>query len=366
MLFRPEQPARPGRPQSYDAEYRKVADALRERIESGEFMPGAVLPSFRALAKTYDVSEITVRGAMDVLKSENRVQVNARRRHIVTNPSYAGSVTENLILEVVGNYLHKPLRNAYFRQIQLGIEKAAGETRASLLIANSPLYRSGLPPDGLDLPLRGVLLIGHFEKDVLPRYEKLNVPVVLVDQPNPGYGIHTVSVANRAAGADAVARLAALGHRQIAFVRSVLLAIKKVDPDSRERQHGYEEGLAAAGLPKRSALLINSVSSEQTAQAVTKLLKQRPRVTAVLTVDKHRAVIVEEAARALGLKVPRDLSIVCYQEREAVPGHCSGPVIPFEDFGAAAFGLFDGPRSPARRVLVPTVWQDGKTIGPAP
>lgn len=366
MLFRPEQPARPGRPQSYDAGYRKIADALRERIETGEFMPGAVLPSFRALAKAYSVSEITVRGAMDVLKSENRVQVNARRRYIVTNPIYAGSMTENLVLEIVGNYLHKPLRSAYFRQIQLGIEKAAGETRASLLIANSPLYRSGLPPDGLDLPLRGVLLIGHFEKDVLPKYEKLNVPVVLVDQPNPGFGIHTVSVANRAAGSDAVARLAALGHRQIAFVRSVLLAIKKVDPDSRERQIGYEEGLAAAGIPKRPTLLVNSVSPEQTARAVGKLLQQRPRVTAVVTVDKGRAVLVEEAARAHGLKVPRDLSIVSFQESDAQPGHFSGPVIPFESFGAAAFGLFDGPRSPARRVLVPAVWQDGKTIGPTP
>jgi GntR family transcriptional regulator len=53
--------------------YLQVADALREQITSGEFTPGAKLPSERELMDTWKVSSRTIRVALDQLRAEGLV-----------------------------------------------------------------------------------------------------------------------------------------------------------------------------------------------------------------------------------------------------------------------------------------------------
>ncbi|MFI7153003.1 GntR family transcriptional regulator [Nonomuraea sp. NPDC050022] len=50
--------------------YPQVADRLRERIGSGEFPPGSVLPSEAALCRTFGVARNTVRRGMALLEDE--------------------------------------------------------------------------------------------------------------------------------------------------------------------------------------------------------------------------------------------------------------------------------------------------------
>jgi len=50
--------------------YRRIHDELRAKIEAGEYKPGARLPSELELARTYGVSRITSRQALDLLCSE--------------------------------------------------------------------------------------------------------------------------------------------------------------------------------------------------------------------------------------------------------------------------------------------------------
>jgi DNA-binding GntR family transcriptional regulator len=53
--------------------YLAVADALRERIEAGEWLPGEALPSVTALSADYGVSTSTAGRAIRVLAEEGRV-----------------------------------------------------------------------------------------------------------------------------------------------------------------------------------------------------------------------------------------------------------------------------------------------------
>lgn len=50
--------------------YEQLADTLRERIASGEFPPGAKLPSRSELSAEYKVSDIVVGRAMWILRQE--------------------------------------------------------------------------------------------------------------------------------------------------------------------------------------------------------------------------------------------------------------------------------------------------------
>ena len=57
--------------------YHRIAESLRERIREGELAPGALLPNQRRLAKSFGVTLMTLRQALEVLERENLIA----RRH---------------------------------------------------------------------------------------------------------------------------------------------------------------------------------------------------------------------------------------------------------------------------------------------
>jgi DNA-binding GntR family transcriptional regulator len=64
--------------------YEEIAESLRSRIASGEFEPGAMLPSGRDLAEQWQVSRATVVKAMDVLRGDGVVEAKQGAGFIVT------------------------------------------------------------------------------------------------------------------------------------------------------------------------------------------------------------------------------------------------------------------------------------------
>jgi GntR family transcriptional regulator len=59
--------------------YKQIADQLRAGIQAGDFPPNAALPSETALAKTYGVTRMTARQAVDLLKAEGLVRAEHGR-----------------------------------------------------------------------------------------------------------------------------------------------------------------------------------------------------------------------------------------------------------------------------------------------
>ncbi len=55
--------------------YIRVANALRERLDSGEWLPGEPLPSAVSLGQQYGVSQGTAARAVRVLADEGRVTI---------------------------------------------------------------------------------------------------------------------------------------------------------------------------------------------------------------------------------------------------------------------------------------------------
>ncbi|GAA5193126.1 hypothetical protein GCM10023322_54320 [Rugosimonospora acidiphila] len=61
------------------AQYRQIADTLRDAILRGELQDGARVPSEERLRQEHGVSRTTVRKAIEVLKGEGLVDVRAPR-----------------------------------------------------------------------------------------------------------------------------------------------------------------------------------------------------------------------------------------------------------------------------------------------
>lgn len=73
--------------------YQQLADILRQRIGSGSFIEGEMLPSAAALAQTYVVGTDTVRRALAVIRLEGLIDTVPKLGSFVRVPPKAELVT---------------------------------------------------------------------------------------------------------------------------------------------------------------------------------------------------------------------------------------------------------------------------------
>lgn len=132
---------------------------------------------------------------------------------------------------------------------------------------------------------------------------------VQTDQPG-------VSVAsdNFQGGRDATSHLLALGRRRIAFLGDG----SSHYPEFAERYRGHLDALAAAGADNLGALRVDAISSEQSGFAAARELMSRgERFDAILAASDLIAIGALHAIQDAGLEVPRDVSIVGYDDLPA-------------------------------------------------
>ena len=359
------QPVKRGRPVTTQAHFRRIAGELRKRILANEWPSGAALPSIRALASHYGVGKRTVWLAVEALKQENRLALNPHRRLVARSRDRAFSIAGNLILEVVGDSLDDMLKGAMNYALQLGIMRAAGALYAPLAVAHDHYLRDRMPTEFLELPLGGILLWGQFKLPILRQYEKLPLPVVLIDRPEEKWKGRWVCVDNATAAFEATSRLLALGHTRIAFLRYIQMGLKDIDADSKERQQGFMRAMEAAGQGAGSNAIFNVFPNETAlSPSLQALFEARPRFTAVLSADTQGATRIQQAAQFRGLLIPKHLSLVCFQGLQPDYPQISGPRLDFEAIGRLAVQTLKVPEGQPLRVRVPTVWGEGASIAP--
>jgi LacI family transcriptional regulator len=332
---------------------------------AGEWRPGEVMPSIRDLAARLNVGVNTLRQAVEVLKREGRVALNARRRLVARRPRGGNALADGVILVVIAGRLQGLLTGRYSPEVLQGIQLEIARTGAPFLVLHGTRYRERLPTDALDMPLSGVVLFGDFRKRVLGRYERLGVTVVASDMSCDGRQLHSISINNTEAAREATRRVLELGHRGVAYVRLIKVGMGEVDLASREREAGVRAAVREAGLSRNAVRVFNSVSGDTAdSPVIQSVLEARKDFTVVLATSAGRARLVVEAAGKSGLRVPGDLSVVCFQSVRASDPHVSGPRTDFREIGRRAILLLREPKSPAQHATVPAVWGRGRTVAP--
>lgn len=143
--------------------------------------------------------------------------------------------------------------------------------------------------------------------------EQLGIPTVLMDtQGAPG---HPVVNVDDAAGAESAAQhLVDLGHQRLALI---LLPPARdhagLTPVALRRLAGYRAVIDREGLPE-PFLVTAAPTAEAGARAFRSLPKGRSRPTAVLAMSDVTAIGLMAAALKAGLDVPKDLSVVGYDD----------------------------------------------------
>ncbi len=121
---------------------------------------------------------------------------------------------------------------------------------------------------------------------------------------------HMVASNDRDAVRGATEYLIAQGHRRIGLV-----AGPYGFRSAHERRSGFEEALGDAGIPlPRSMIAEGNYTFESGLAAAGRLLDVTPRPTAIFSCNDEMAAGVVHAAAQRGLDVPRDLSILGFDD----------------------------------------------------
>jgi LacI family transcriptional regulator len=209
----------------------------------------------------------------------------------------------------------------------------------------------------------GVLITPTESPDELRSLQEQGYPFVVVDpREELPAGIPTVSAANVSGAMAAGEHLLSLGHRRIGVITGPR------DLGSMEdRYAGFCAALASAGiLPDPGLVHRGNLDAASGRAAAHALLELRERPTAIFALNDNMAIGAIQAARALDLEVPKDLSVVGFDALE--PSRIANLTTvrqPLEEMGRLAVQLLsnvlEGQRTDAMRIELATELVVGET-----
>ena len=178
----------------------------------------------------------------------------------------------------------------------------------------------------------GIFVIAAHKLSDIEPIDASGIPYVSINSchgPN-GYAV----LMNDAQGTRlAMKHLLDLGHRRIAYATTN--GPWRSHPSVGERQRAYVATLRAAGLEPLENLPPPDVEDATAFMDAAR----RQGATAVLAFNHHIGMIVLKAATAAGLTVPRDLSIVCFNDEyeiDLVQPPLTRIALPVEEAGRVA------------------------------
>ena len=215
------------------------------------------------------------------------------------------------------------LNDFYFGDLAFVLEKAFSKE------CYSPLFASTESDQAKETACVDVFIRNRVEGAILvpllpvsrsiPNIRRLidrGIAVALVDRGTRALKVNQVLADNVQGGIDGMRYLLKLGHKHIGFLdSSVMKASPKAGPGYK-RLNGARRAMSEAGLPFRDDLVIvdDLPNVEMGYHGTLQLLKQSPEVTAVFAATDAIAVGALRAAHQLGLNVPRDLSVIGFDD----------------------------------------------------
>jgi len=203
------------------------------------------------------------------------------------------------------------LTSEYSHEIVRGIAEVFADDERELLInvsVDAIRERERIQFFARDI-VDGVLLIAPaLEPETVEMIPSLRTPVVVIDPRQLGVNLPKVTVDNYEGMRAATEHLVGLGHRRIAFIRG------EQDLDSTaERHRGYLDGMRLAGLEVEEDLTVDSSFSHAGGLRAAKALLERAP-TAIIAGADLIAIGAIDAARARGMAVPEDLSVIGFDD----------------------------------------------------
>lgn len=271
-------------------------------------------PTLALIASEAGVSQATVskvlNGRTDVAAATRERVADLLRTHNYLAPGGRRARRSGLVDLVIGG-----LDSPWAVEILRGVEAECAERGAGTVVS---LVRDddARPPSWTSLTTMhdsdGVILVtSRMTPQQREQLERAGVALVVIDPVDlPDTDLASVGATNWAGGLSATEHLISLGHRRIGMIggpREMLCTQARID--------GYRAALERAGIEfDRRLIRYGDFRHEGGFTASRELLDLEERPTAIFAGSDQQAMGAYEAARQADLQVPRDLSVVGFDD----------------------------------------------------
>lgn len=254
------------------------------------------------------------------------------------------------------------LESEWALRILEGVRETAAEAGLAVSLSVSGDRRAP-GPEWLDSVVRRaptgiVLLFAGIPEEEQRRLRARGIPYVIVDPAgDPAQDVPSVGSANWSGGLAATRHLLELGHRRIAAItgpESVMCSLARLD--------GYRAAMASARMPiSPDWIRFGDFRRDGGERHAAELLELPEPPTAIFAGNDAQALGVLHAAAALGLSVPRQLSVVGFDDlaiAELAHPRLTTVHQPLREMAEQAtrlvLGLVDEPRPDVTRIELAT------------
>lgn len=232
-------------------------------------------------------------GYVPNILAQNLVMKKSKTIGVLVNELKRASAKDNLMFEMLCG-VSDALSNSDYEFVLLSTSTAKQKNKTFLQLCN-------------ERQLAGVIIQGLKNDDqYLAEIVDSDVPCVLIDIPITNGTTKYVTSNQIDSIKDAIKYLHRLGHTEIAYMNGSDKAHV-----SAIRKQGYLEALQEIGVPEKENYIMNGEFDEDVARkTATSFLINNPSVTAIFCASDVMAIGVLNAAKNLGIKVSKQLSII--------------------------------------------------------
>jgi LacI family transcriptional regulator, galactose operon repressor len=288
------------------------------------------MATIKDVAREVGLSVTTVSRALndhdDVSQgTKQRVQDAARR--LDYHPNVVARSLQNQSAGAIGLLIPRVLHRTYdsfWLEFIGGMATACAERGVDIMLSSLDIGDRSM--SGFNRLMRSGRVDGLVICDVVrsdPRIsllQKHRFPFVAFGRMRGEQHYSYIDVDGAAGVALAIDRLAAYGHRRIAY-----LGLDPAFGFSYFRLQGYREAMLQNGLVLESDLICEGLTERSAAAQIVRLLDRVDRPTAIFAAADFLALAALRVARTLGLAVPGDLSIVVFDDNPMVQ-HADPPL----------------------------------------
>jgi len=206
------------------------------------------------------------------------------------------------------------LEHQWGLQIIRGVQRVAREHRVGVVLTEFGPQRGAIRywiDDALARRPSCVVTVAQLSGEQRSQLRAKGIPFVVFDPSGElPDDVPFVGATNWNGGRSATRHLIELGHRRIAMIAGPANKLY-----CQARFDGYRSALEAAGLVVNPTLVAHAgLTREDGYTAAQSLLNRLDRPTAVFASNDLQALGVYHAARAIGLRIPTDLSVVGFDD----------------------------------------------------
>ncbi|MFH1905387.1 MAG: GntR family transcriptional regulator [bacterium] len=301
--------------------YQKLKLDLKKAIINKKFLSGDCLPSENSLARKYNISRPSVRKALFELEKEALIFKKPGKgtfvRDRITEFIKPKTAPENLIIGVNFNFNKYIGANWYYNQLMGSIIRTSFNLGCTMqLISNL----NGITRNRIDGIIWGLPAREEFK--IIHNISRADIPIIIVNRTPDNNNLNYITTDHRDAVFRGIEYLFNLNHRKICFIGSSF-----TESPNRERLEGYVDAFAKNSVEIDNNLIfeVEPAIKEQTYQQIFEIISKN-NFSALFLAGGAFAASALKAIYDKGLKVPDDISIVCFDDIEGIEEHPGPPL----------------------------------------